>query len=282
MTVYSKMNNMGWKRALLGVILVFAAGSVSAQELTEAEQETLEAVLATSQVWDQLQNVDEGFMNMVMQQGRDLEAEQVKQLGQLSAEAFEDSTLYRYMLDYMAERYDAGRIDSLNSWLHAPLAAQVRAEAEEPTEPDQMQALRAYATEIRQNPPPEERVALMQRYSSAMNAPAFYVENIAMLVKAARRATNLVQNQETDEAELEQELDAVQEQLQNNAAAISLISFLYMYREMPVEQLEPYVDFYDSELGRWYTHLYADAFLYALERSAASLNAALAQEGSTG
>jgi hypothetical protein len=227
----------------------------------------IDILLTYSKVGDQLGNMSEGFERSVSQMNLQLDQNQRQILVEQGTAAFDSTRLVGYAKDYFAEHYQEDLAVEAVRQLRSRFAESIDSALQADTEPAE---LRQYAQGIQANPPSQERVQLIQRMSRAQQAPQFYFDNIMGLSRAVAEAAGAVTNAPVQNQALPDSL-----MIRRNAQNMALVSFLYMFKDVPPEALEEYVSFSESEAGQWYVKTYSAAINRAIEQASASLNAEL-------
>lgn len=244
------------------LILVLPA---EAQSLDQSA--AIDTLLTYSKVSDQLGNMSEGFEQSASQMNLQLDPTQQRTLIEQGTAAFDSTRLVGYVKGHFAEHYQEELATEAICQLRSRLAESIESALQADIEPVE---LRQYAQGLRTNPPAQERLQLMQRMSRAQQAPQFYFDNIMGLSRAVAEAAGAINDTPVQDQSLPDS-----SMIRRNAQNMALVSFLYMFKDVPLEALEGYVSFFESEAGQWYVTTYSSAINRAIEQASASLKAEL-------
>jgi hypothetical protein len=243
-------------------MLVVALPAQAQENLSQSA--AINALLMHSKVGEQLGSIADRFEQNVSQLNLQLTSDQQQMLIKQGVAAFDSTRLVRYAKDYFAEHYREDLASEAVRQLRLRSEGRIDSVMQANIDPG---ALRRYAGGLHTNPPPQERVQLMRRMSRAQRAPQFYFNNTMDLRHAVVEAAGAISNASSPTQALPDS-----SALRRTTRNMALISFLYMYRDVPLDPLEEYVSFYESEAGQWYVDTYSAAIRRALAQASAALN----------
>jgi len=158
------------------------------------------------------------------------------------------------LLEQIAENMDALRAREVLEWLESPLGRRIT-EIEENASTKAVERNRAaFAKTIRNNPPDPERLDFYRRFEQAVGTAEAVANLIAVSYEGIAKGVNKTMpvgvrlDLDTIERELAQEKNAALQRFRES----SKIDFLFTYKDMSDEELEAYVEFAESKVGRWY------------------------------
>lgn len=249
----------------IGMLLfMFAvAGPAQAQD-TLSQSVAIDSLLMYSKVGEQLGSRAKMFEQNVNQLTLQLDPDQQQMLIEQSAAAFDSTRLVRYAKDYFAEHHRETLAAEAIRQLRLRSGGRIDSVRQADIDPA---ALRRYAQGLQANPPPPERVRLMQRMSRAQQASQFYFNNTMDLRQAIVEAAGAIRDAPPPTQVLPDSAA-----LRRNTQNMALISFLYMYQDVPLDPLEEYVSFFESEAGQWYVDTYSAAIRRAVAQASTALN----------
>jgi hypothetical protein len=185
--------------------------------------------------------------------------------------AYDAGALEKAVLAGLESRYDARHAPTAHAWLQSPLGRRItRLEANSSTA-EAAQAMREFALALRETPASPERVAAAKRLDEALGTTEFTVELtiVTSLGIAIALDATLPAERRSDREEMRARIESRREEFRSMFRPMSVVSFLYTYRDLSLEEIDAYLAFAESDAGRWYTDATTGAFLEAM--TAASL-----------
>lgn len=129
-----------------------------------------------------------------------------------------------------------------------------------------MNDIEHYAQQLQKNPPPPERLKLIEELDRATNATATSVEAYMNTHLAVATAVTLSLPQET-----RRPLSQIKKQLERSRPAIekalkqqTWVGMLYAYQTLTDAEIQQYIDFADSPAGKKYHKVTIEAFQQAM------------------
>jgi hypothetical protein len=143
-----------------------------------------------------------------------------------------------------------------------------------------MRAMQAYAANLASNPAPATRVALAAELDAATGMTDFTVEAALASAMATALGMNgvLPPEQRGDESELRALVEAQRSLLRPEIERVTMVSMLYSYQSLRDAELRDYIDFSNSEPGRWYHDVVKQALLDTLTDASSRVGRAVAGE----
>jgi len=158
------------------------------------------------------------------------------------------------------EQYDAGHAQTAVDWLQKDPARLVhKAEQESYTlQGTRMQVVRRY--EIEQEPPSEERQAVIESLIEATSAVEAAVESQLILFRSIISAFSILSDQQNfSESQIDGIVNNYRMQIQPQMQQEMNNQLLIMYYDINNEVLRDYTSFYQTEAGRWLNTTTAEA-----------------------
>ncbi len=194
-----------------------------------------------------------------------LSAEARGRLRQIVAEAFGREAMYQSAVGTFTKWFDQDRFQQILEWLESPLTqkiTQVEVEA-----PDQ-EAMEEFVSELRQQRPDPARVDLVKRLDVATGATDLSLEVMHAVMTGMRDISDMPGSAPLADAATvgrTKELDKALYKTQYRSAiqANAVIQFLFVYRNIPDDELAQYVEFWESDLGRWFARVIVEALVDA-------------------
>jgi len=185
-------------------------------------------------------------------------------------EAYNASDLERSVVDDFKEHYDSAHAAAELEILRAPLSRKMTKLEMAASAPEGRRQMENYAKALRSDPPGPERIALVKRLDRVTGTTDLGVDLLAAISMVNIRISNDFNPPEKrlNQDQLEQAADRMRKEMSGPVENSTLVSFLYMYRDVPDSELKEYVDLYDNETTEWFTHLVKGALVRALTAAA--------------
>lgn len=228
----------------------------------DAMQELYELSHLAAQVASTAELVSQG---LVQQRGR-VAPETLDAALRSVRRAYDARALEKTVLANLEARYDARHAPTALTWLQSPLGRRItRLEAESATA-EAAGALQEFARALENEPPSPERVAAAKRFDEALETTHFTVElTIATsLGIAIALGATLPAERRSDPEEMRARIESRREEFHSMFRPMSVVSFLYTYRDLSQEEIDAYLAFAETDAGRWYTGATTGAFLESM------------------
>jgi hypothetical protein len=111
---------------------------------------------------------------------------------------------------------------------------------------------------------PPERVALIDRLEEATNATDAMMESVLAIVDAMAEWAEAAQNRPGHREELQREGREQLGRQRDMFEQAVMVRMLFTYRALTDDELRAYVEFWESELGRWFSRTGNDALIQAV------------------
>ncbi|MBW1799739.1 MAG: hypothetical protein JRJ85_03310 [Deltaproteobacteria bacterium] len=158
------------------------------------------------------------------------------------------------LLEQIAENMDPLRAREVLEWLESPLGLRITALEENASTKTVERNRAAFAKNIRNDPPDPERLALYGRFEKAVGTAEAVADLITVSYEGIARGVNKTMPVDTrmDSETIERELANTRSAALDKYRESSKIDFLFTYRDLSDEELETYLAFAESKVGRWY------------------------------
>ena len=218
--------------------------------------------------------------------GLDEQLNQIKQHVYANLDESKDSLppdLYEAMLQVMGEAYDGKKMQnivsailsrSLNpdemrnilSWLQSGLGRKITGLEEAASTPEAFNEMQTFTRQMQTNPPTSHRLELSQRLDQATNATTMAVDIILLTAYgvAAALDTIMPEDQQTDLDMIRESFESQRPQLTPIMQQMTIASFLFTYQALEDAEIERYVDFCESDVGKKYNLVVGAAMMNAL------------------
>jgi uncharacterized protein DUF4124 len=169
------------------------------------------------------------------------------------SDAFRPDVLYSAVRSAFRSNFDAQRMDVVMDKLRSPLFRKIAALELAASEPGARQDLERFAMGLQSDIPPPARVALIQRHEAVMRSADLQIEMAIIASQAVSRSLEPVLT--PAQRPTGREMDAAERKLrsqQDPLTRAALVRWLYTYRALTSEELGTYVEFGESDAGRWF------------------------------
>jgi hypothetical protein len=180
-------------------------------------------------------------------------------------DAFRPDVLYSAVRGAFRSNFDAERMDVVMEKLRSPLFKKIAAMELATTEPGAQQDLERFAMGLQGDIPAPARVSLVQRQEAAMRSAELQIDMAVIAAKAVGRSLEALLS--PAQRATGREMDAAERQLrsqQNALTRAALVRWLYTYRALTTEELTTYVEFNESDAGRWFSATQRKGLLEAM------------------
>jgi hypothetical protein len=198
---------------------------------------------------------------------------------------FSADALQREVERYLERAHQSRHAELVLQWLRSPIGRRIAKLDLAAARPEGAPALQTHALNIGSNPPSAARVSLIRELDAATGMTDFTVD--AALTSAL--ATTLGANAELPpakqgvESDIRASVEAQRGVLRPEIEKMTTSSMLYSYQSLEDGELRSYIDFSNSEAGRWYHESVKSALLSTLEGASTRVGRAVAQVfGATG
>jgi len=168
-------------------------------------------------------------------------------------DAFRPDVLYSAVRSAFRSNFDTQRMDVVMDKLRSPLFRRIAALELAASEPGARQDLERFAMGLQSDIPPPARVALVLRHEAVMRSADLQIEMAIIASQAVSRSLEPVLT--PAQRPTGREIDAVERKLrsqQDPLTRAALVRWLYTYRALTSEELGTYVEFGESDAGRWF------------------------------
>jgi len=200
-----------------------------------------------------------------------LKAEDKTRVARILTNAFRPDVLYSAVRGAFRSNYDPQRLGFVLAQLRSPLFRRIAALELAASEPGAKQDLERFALGLQGDIPKPARVALVQRHEAAMRSAELQIEMAVVAFQAVSRSLEPVLS--TAQRPTGRETDAAERKLRGQQDALTraaLVRWLYTYRSLSDEELATYVEFGESDPGRWFVTTQRQGLLDAMRVAMAS------------
>lgn len=249
--------------------MVVAAGVLSmcpAQSGALTNDQLIEDVLLRSGAKRQIEGVWEVMEAQLAERQTDADPKVFVQVTEGLKEAYRADALYQAVLNHFRKNFDRDRMLAFQQWLQTPLSQKVTELEKHYSTPEGRQELVKFARKFRYLSKRPERLALIKRLDTATKASAAAEDISISTIASMMEAINAVlpPDKQADPEQLKKLPENLRARLGDSIQQAMLISYYQTYSTLSDAELEQYVQFYESELGRWASLRWIEALSNAL------------------
>ena len=256
-------------RSLVLALLVCGVALARPALAVAADPRAVDEALALSDVRRQVEQLARRVMAESDRFFKGVPPETKSQLDAVLTEAYDPAAMFAEVRSVFLGEFDAGRGMLVLAFLRSPLAqTMTRLEGEARTE-EAAQELRGFTARLRATPPDPARVALVNRLASASRQTEIFLNVTLSALRSLLVVGNiaLAPKQRQTAEQVEKRLGALRAQLEPGAKETVLWTELFTYRSVSDDDVRAYVEFFESEMGRWFLDLLNRGVTGALQRS---------------
>ncbi|RLA31395.1 MAG: hypothetical protein DRR15_13310 [Gammaproteobacteria bacterium] len=236
----------------------------------DANLADVEKLLSASGAGDQLL----GFQDEVLS---GLEEGQKKTSGALSDDEyaalrglfqnqFASTRLHEDVTRIMQERWSAAYAESAMDWLNSSLGVNITEKESLSSSPEWQKTIAEYAETEAFSRQKESRLALIENLDEATGATEIFVDLFIAMRFSIMMGMSLADSelQELKLSELRTQVESERDEMVLPIKEYIKTSYLYMYRDFSDDDIQQYINFLESDAGRWYVTVLSDAIAEAL------------------
>jgi len=162
------------------------------------------------------------------------------------------------------------QLTDASAWFKQPLGKKMVAMEIAAGRPEASKELEAYAAEIQKTPPARQRITLVQRLDNVTDASRFTVQILASLTANLARSVSEATpgGKQPSDADLQTLIRTMHNKLEEPMRNATLVQNLFTFRAASDAELNAYIDWLDSPVGRTSIQLGKDAMMDAMVASA--------------
>ncbi len=251
---YRRFNLSSLALRLAGLVVVLLSAQLAVHAATPPARDPTREIFELSSIRPQLQLVGYQVDEWVMSQSAGVSPAHLDVLRTQIARMYSSASLESEIVPRMRARLDRAHAAKAVSWLRSVLGRRVNACDTEAASAAGVERIHLYVNEVRQNPPPADRMKLVERAIKALR----YTDNTIELGLALVQGL-VLGIQAVGPAELRDDPQVVRSKIASTREAafaegrgMSVASLLYTYRTLSISELAGFVEFAESDAGRWY------------------------------
>ena len=268
---------------ILLIIFSFLSTGSLAYEIKELEtKETLAMELyVKSGLQIQLQDSPQVIINSLDKQKEllfsgDLDSEkraEMKQyfnnLNQIAEVVYDAQNLKKTFLDYFENKLTIIESKQILNWLDSPVGLKCTKAEEVYTETTKMGEYNSYVIKLKKNPPRKKRTQIAERFIEANDMINRSVDLLTNMQLAQTVAIVYALTPENNEALLsaKKRIEQAKPRIRRELERVMVSRILFIYQDVTDSELEQYVEFLETPIGKKYTKISSDAYDVAFTRA---------------
>lgn len=165
--------------------------------------------------------------------------------------AFAPEKIKKTILTQCREKLRINDLKHVLGWLNSPLGRKFTRLEESASTPEKYKEIQQYALRLQKNPPLPERLNIVQQLDSTVKATETGVE-VALRTQAAIAMAAVAALPREQRPTFDKLVSAIAQnraQIENSVRNQTLVSFLFIYEKVPIEQIRQYVAFASQAAG---------------------------------
>ena len=194
---------------------------------------------------------------------------------------FTAERLYAEMEAEIAERSSSPHFSAALEWMRGPFAREMNALEMETSRPENAGDIQEYGAALELQPPPEARRDLITRMDRAQGTSEAGIKGQLVILRALIEGAGSLRSGvgPLPPEQMDAVLENARAQLSGQAREQVIIAMHYTYRDVPDETLSPYVEYWETEEGRWLAEALHAALLRGLEAAGRHTGAFIGLQG---
>jgi hypothetical protein len=240
---------------------------VAAQPDHRAETRALDDLLQSSGLRVQLDSLTAGIRAQFLRAHRNQSSQDRLAIDRIVTEHFSADILYSRIQGEFQRALETGRLQTALAWYESPLGKR--------TTGQELAALVASGgaeavAELERHRPSERRIELIERLDAGGGASETTVDVTVAIVRSLTVAfqPGLPAVAGLSRDQLDRQIARARNRTLENMRRVCMVSMLLAYRELSDDDLEQYVQFVESDAGRWYMTVMNSALLTAVDAAA--------------
>lgn len=186
-------------------------------------------------------------------------------VNRMMTEAVNPAATYPVFREGMRSRVDDALLAEVLTWYRTPIGRKLAKLAVDAESPQGQAELPAFAEKVRRDPPGEERIALVDRLDAGLGLTETKLDVFGVSLKMMAQMLESAGSQGARARMSEDVVSVMRNRMRASARPTSLLTLLYAYRAVPDAELESYVEFLETDAGRWYSRTTRTALTEMIE-----------------
>jgi Uncharacterized protein conserved in bacteria (DUF2059) len=232
-----------------------------------AETRTLDELLQSSGLRVQLDSLTVGIRAQFLRAHRNQSSQDRLAIDRIVTERFSADILHSRIKAEFQRDLESGRLQKALAWYESPLGKRIVGQ--------ELAALVAAAdadavVDLEQHRPPARRIDLIERLDAGGGASETTVDVTVAIVRSLTVAfqPGLPAVAGLSRDQLDRQIARARSRTLEDMRRVCMVSMLLAYRGLSDDELEQYVQFVESDAGRWYMTVMNSALLTAVDAAA--------------
>jgi hypothetical protein len=214
----------------------------------------------------QIKQIPQQVLTGFEKDGKKLPPAQYQALRRMLNQVFSPAAIQAHVQKRLRTELDPVVAKKSLEWLRSDLGRKITKLEESASTPQALKEMQAYGAQLKATPPSQERLTLARQVDFATHATENTVEITeasAFSVAAAMDAT-LPQDKQQGQDRIRILVDRQRLKWRESSQDLMLVGLLYTYQKLSDQELERYVEFLETDIGRHYHNNASDALKDAL------------------
>ena len=264
-----------WAGIIFTVCVI--VGSVNFSFGQDEKTALIESVLKLSGVGEQIDLIQQNVVDEINRLEPVDDQGMMGEFSQITREAYRPEKLRQRITDHLNQNFDEVRLKAIEEWLKSPLAVKMIGLELKAASPESNAAVEEFLKEKETKPIPENRLGLAKHLDQALNASDVSLKLASAtsqgMIQALEATVPPEERDTLGSAEQEQMIKEMEEPLKE----MTLNSLLFTYKDVTDEELQQYIDFYETENGKWFIQLLNDSIVNAMQESSKEIGKEMAK-----
>lgn len=262
------------------VIMMTATPSFSATKQEKLINELIHKSGATEQI-KQLPEVIRMFTKFQLAiYDTEMNEKMSKVIEKISKEYFVGDDILKKVTETLKKDFNQEYAEKYAEWLNGKLGKKITKSEIRASSPEAALAVMAYAIQMEQNPPGEQRMALIERMIKALNVEKHLGEktNVIFIKMIMGMNKTLKPEKMIPEKMLNEIKEIYAKSSVNQTTSFLAPSFLFTYDSLKDDELKEYVDFLETKEAQWFNDLMFQSEIDAIENDAEKFGLEIGKE----
>lgn len=240
-----------------------------AKEPADADK-LIEAVLDVSGAKKQIWQIPAAVQAQVAKRRADMQPEEYVTLARIVTEAFQSEVLYQGVRTAFKIQFHEQHLRAALQLYGSPLIRRISNFEAQASTPEALGQMQEFAAQLRRQPPSAERVTLIRRLDEANGVTELNLEVLIATVRGITLALDAArpEDKRRKREQLEQALSQMKARARPSLNSELMFVQLYAYRSASDDELKQYLEFLESDAGRWFNRTFKEGVLAAMASAA--------------
>lgn len=269
--------SMSWKysaRVVLALTLVFAAGLAQAADKRALTSEVMRVSGLEQQLAQTTRSINDS-LKKAEESGK--ATPEQREIGAVMLEAFGTESILATVGKQLADQLSEGELQKVLSWYEGNPGQKLIRLENQLADPEKAKDLVEFAKQAEQNPIPEARQTLYKKIDKATLTTQTTVDmqlNSRVAMVKAMNKTAKSEKKLTD-AEINEKIESQRPKAMEFMQQINLIKFGYLFKDVSDSDVEAYLKFAESDVGKKYFKARSKALDMAMQEGSRKVGEAM-------